>query len=58
MGDIPRLLAKEQLPMFMRILGDCGVPDPQLLFVAVGDATSDQAPLQVGQFETTAELMD
>jgi hypothetical protein len=58
MGDIPRLLAKEQLPMFMRILGDCGVPDPQLLFVAVGDATSDRAPLQVGQFETTAELMD
>ena len=58
MGDIPRLLAKEQLPMFMRILGDCGVRDPQLLFVAVGDATSDRAPLQVGQFETTAELMD
>jgi hypothetical protein len=58
MGGIPRLLAKEQLPMFMRILGDCGVVDPQLLFLAVGDATSDLAPLQVGQFETTAELMD
>ncbi|MCL2777272.1 MAG: hypothetical protein FWD73_04645 [Polyangiaceae bacterium] len=26
--------------------------------MAVGDATSDEAPLQVGQFETTAELMD
>jgi hypothetical protein len=34
------------------------VSDPQILFVAVGDATSDRAPLQVGQFESTAELMD
>lgn len=58
MGNIPRLLAQEQLPGFMKILGDCGVLDPQLLFVAVGDATSDRAPLQVGQFEATAELMD
>jgi len=26
--------------------------------MAVGDATSDHSPLQVGQFESTAELMD
>ena len=58
MGDIPKLLATEQLPTFMKILTDCKVPDPQLLFMAVGDATSDQAPLQVGQFESTAKLMD
>jgi hypothetical protein len=42
----------------MKILLDCKVPDAQLLFTAVGDATSDKAPLQVGQFESTAELMD
>jgi len=42
----------------MKLLGDCKVRDPQVLFMAVGDATSDRAPLQVGQFETTAELMD
>jgi predicted protein tyrosine phosphatase len=42
----------------MRMLTDCQVPDPQLLFLAVGDATSDYAPLQVGQFESKAELMD
>ena len=42
----------------MKVLTDCKVPDPQILFVAVGDATSDRAPLQVGQFESTAELMD
>lgn len=58
MGDIPRLLATEQLPKFMKVLDGCKVPDPQLLFLAVGDATSDRSPLQVGQFESTAELMD
>lgn len=58
MGDIPRLLATRQLPSFMKVLMDCKIPDPQLLFMAVGDATHDQAPLQVGQFESTAELMD
>lgn len=58
MGDIPRLLATEQLPKFMKVLDGCKVPDPQLLFLAVGEATSDRSPLQVGQFESTAELMD
>jgi hypothetical protein len=58
MGDIPKLLAQKELPNFMKILGDCQVADPQLLFLAVGDATCDKAPLQVGQFESTAELMD
>src|SRR5512141_1864638 len=47
MGAIPHLLATEQLPKFMKVLTDCKLPDPQLLFVAVGDATSDGAPLQV-----------
>jgi hypothetical protein len=56
--DIPRLLATRQLPIFMKILMECKVRDPQLLFLAVGDAVSDKAPLQVGQFESTAELMD
>jgi hypothetical protein len=37
---------------------DCQVHDPQILFMAVGDAISDSAPLQAGQFESTAELMD
>lgn len=58
MGDIPDLLARKELPTFMKLLTTCGVPDPQLLFMAIGDANSDDAPLQVGQFESTAELMD
>lgn len=58
MGDIPYLMASQSLPEFMRVLEASGVVDPQVLFMAVGDATSDWAPLQVGQFESTAELMD
>jgi hypothetical protein len=58
MGDIPLLIARRELPKFMKILTACGFGDAQLLFTAVGDATSDHAPLQVGQFESTAELMD
>jgi len=58
MGSIPRLLATKELPTFMKVLVDCEIPDPQLLFMAIGDAYSDRAPLQVGQFESTAELMD
>lgn len=58
MGEIPRLMATQQLPNFMKVLMGCEIRDPQVLFMAIGNATSDQAPLQVGQFESTAELMD
>lgn len=58
MGEIPKILATQQLPSFMKILMDCQVKDPQILFMAVGDAIHNRAPLQVGQFESTAELMD
>jgi hypothetical protein len=58
MGEIPKLMANQQLPNFMKILIECQIRDPQILFMAVGDAVSDTAPLQVGQFESTAELMD
>lgn len=58
MGKIPEALARHELPHFMKLLTDTGVQDPQLLFMAVGDATCDSASLQVGQFESTAELMD
>jgi hypothetical protein len=58
MGAIPKLLATQQLPKFMKVLTYCKVTDPQLLFMAVGDANSDRSPLQAGQFESTAELMD
>ena len=58
MGSIPQMLAKEELPKFMKLITACGIAHPQLMFMAIGDANSDAAPLQVGQFESTAELMD
>jgi hypothetical protein len=58
MGAIPTELARTELPVFMKVLTDCNVADPQIMFMAVGDVASDRAPLQVGQFESSAELMD
>lgn len=58
MGEIPRKLATETLPTFMKTLLDAGVADPQVLFMAIGNAVGDSAPLQIGQFESSAELMD
>lgn len=58
MGAIPEQIAKKELPGFMKTLLDCGVADPQVLFMAVQDCADEYAALQVGQFESTAELMD
>jgi len=58
MGEIPGHMAAKTLPTFMKTLDDAGVPDPQVLFMAIGQGTHDRAPLQIGQFESTAELMD
>jgi len=57
MGEIPHLLATRQLPLFMKVLMDCKIPDPQVLFMALSDAMCNKAPLQVGQFESTAVFM-
>ena len=49
---MPRALQKK-LPRLLGLLKDGGyVRDPQLMFGAIGDATCDRAPLQVGQFES------
>lgn len=58
MGEIPEAIARKELPGFMKTLLDCGVADPQVLFCAFSDVASNEAPLQVGQFESTAQLMD
>lgn len=60
MGDIPQILARKELPTFMELLIDGKfVADPQVLLMGIGDATTGEAaPLQVGQFECEAELMD
>ena len=57
MGDVPRLLATKTLPTFMEtVLGV--LPDAQVMFMAFGNVNADRSPLQVGQFESEAPLMD
>jgi hypothetical protein len=46
-----------KLPTLLGLLLRKGyVTDPQVLFAAIGDATCDRAPLQVGQFESGVEM--
>jgi hypothetical protein len=35
-----------------------GIADPQVLFMGIGDHECDRSPLQVGQFESSDELLD
>lgn len=58
MGSIPHSLVKDGLPTIVDGIVKSGVNDPQVLFVAVGDHEIDQAPFQVGQFESSDKLMD
>jgi hypothetical protein len=58
MGSIPHHLVKEGLPHIMGTILQKGIDDPQLLFLAVGDHECDSSPLQVGQFESSDELLD
>jgi hypothetical protein len=58
MGHVPHHLIKDGLPTLMSGIIQAGIPDPQLLFTAVGDHEVDDAPLQVAQFESSDELLD
>ncbi len=58
MGSIPHHLVREGLPKIMGRIIQSGTKDPQLLFLAVGDHECDRSPLQVGQFESSDELLD
>lgn len=58
MGSVPHHLVKDGLPNIMGSIIQKGMPDPQLLFLAIGDHECDQSPLQVGQFESSDELLD
>lgn len=57
MGEIPVQLATKTMPGFMKAV-TAMVPDPQVLWMAVGCAFCDRSPLQVGQFESESSLMD
>ncbi|POM24228.1 hypothetical protein BTM25_28550 [Actinomadura rubteroloni] len=58
MGAVPRAL-QQKLPGLLGLLLRKGyVTDPHILFGAVGDATCDRAPLQIGQFEADNRMDD
>jgi len=58
MGSVPEHLVKTGLPHMMDEIIKAGVPDPQVLFMGIGDHQWDRSPLQVGQFESSDELLD
>jgi hypothetical protein len=58
MQSVPRIL-QENLPRLMGLLIRKGyLEHPQILIGAIGDATCDDAPFQVGQFESGIEIED
>lgn len=57
MGSVPHYLIKEGLPHIMNKIMK-KIQDPQILFMGIGDHECDEAPLQVGQFESSDELLD
>lgn len=58
MGSIPHHLVREGLPKIMGRIIQSGTKDPQLMFLALGDHEYDRSPLQVGQFESSDDLLD
>lgn len=58
MGSIPQDLVTNSLPKIMKKIMDEGVKDPQVLFLGIGDHYYDEAPVQVGQFESSDDLME
>ena len=55
MGFIPEHIIKNSLTDIIENIMIAGIPDPSIMFVAIGDHISDNAPLQVGQFESGDE---
>lgn len=57
MSDVPKIFV-QALGNLMKLLVSRGyLKDPQILFGAIGDATCDRAPIQMGQFESS-NVMD
>lgn len=59
MGMLADKLVREGLgTLFTEILGRNPVTNPHLMFMAIGDANADQAPLQVSQFEADNRVVE
>jgi hypothetical protein len=58
MGTVPHHLIQSGLPNMMKTMLEHGVSDPQVLFMGIGDHLCDASPLQIGQFESSDDLLD
>ncbi len=59
MGFIAEAIAKEKLENLMHgVLDTKPIDDPHLMFMAIGDAAYDRAPLQVSQFEADIRIAE
>lgn len=58
MRKVPRTLQKRLPDLLGLLLRKAYAVDPQIMFGAIGDATCDRAPLQVGQFESDNRMDD
>lgn len=59
MGILADVIAREGLgTLFTGILDRKPIPDPHVMFMAVGDANYDHAPLQVSQFEADKRIIE
>jgi len=59
MGMIADVIAREGLgTLFTGILDRKPITDPHVMFMAIGDANCDQAPLQVSQFEADKRIIE
>lgn len=57
MGKVPNDFIMEGLPTMMSTIIQRGTPDASVCFMAIGDHECDDAPIQIGQFESgDAEL--
>lgn len=58
MMQVPQHFIRDGMPTLMTNIIQGGTPDPQVMFLGVGDHECDNAPLQVGQFESGDEELD
>lgn len=59
MGRLADVIAREGLgTLFTGILDRKPISDPHVMFMAIGDANYDSAPIQVSQFEADKRIID
>lgn len=59
MGILADVIAREGLgTLFTEIIDDKPITDPHVMFMGIGDAHHDRAPLQVSQFEADNRIVE